>query len=82
MIGLGSSIASLAEFNRRAGIALKGVDSGEFEGWVHALVRELDRGGDLDSKRQQQVYRTVLRYRSSIADRLVIEYAELNVRGA
>lgn len=82
MTGLASSIGSVAEFNRRAARALKAVDGGDYEGWVHAMVRELDRGGDLDAKRQQQVYRTVLRYRREVSDRLVIEYAELNVRGA
>ena len=79
MIGLGSGIADVAEFNRRAAIALRGVDvpdrSTFDQGFVRSISQRIDRGLTLSNDQQLPLYRVIDRYRSQITDRALIDFA-------
>lgn len=79
-IGLGMSIDTAEEFNRRAAMALRGIDHGEtFLGEMQVLIQ---RGGTLTGPQQTAFVRGVHRYRRRITDQLVRDYAEKNAREA
>lgn len=85
MIGLGTSITDVAEFNRRAACALKGVTflPGSWDKRFARDMREaIEAGRDLTDKQQQALYNVVHRYRRQIIDRLVTEYAAMRAKGA
>lgn len=80
MIGAGSSITDVAEFNRRAFIALSAVDlQGDF---VSNCRERILAGRDLSPDQQKALYNIVHRYRGQITDRLVTEYAATKARGS
>lgn len=85
MIGLGISIATVSEFNRRALIALKGV-SYAMETAAPDIVASIrirvNAGQELSPKQQQALYNIVHRYRRQITDKMVLDYAETRARGA
>lgn len=85
MIGLGMRIESIAEFNRRAAIALNGVtfkaDSQQLR-FVKTAIAAINTGFELDTKQQQALYNLVHRYRRHITDRMVTEFAAMRAKGA
>lgn len=84
MIGLGMRIETVAEFNRRAACALKGVtfkpDSWQI-GFAKAAIASIDAGRELDAKQQQHLYNLVHRYSRQITDRLITDYAAQRAKG-
>lgn len=83
MIGLGSQIDDVAEFNRRAAIALRGVSVGQGHG--ERVVAEFQRqqaAGAVSEKMQQEVYNIVHRFRRQVSDQMVTTYAALRAKGA
>lgn len=84
MIGLGTSIADVAEFNRRAAVAFNGVTFATY-GSATGVVTEFKRqqaAGAVSDKMQQAIYNLVHHYRRQITDRLVTEYAATRAKGA
>lgn len=83
MIGLGTQIDDVGEFNRRAAIALRAVSFGQGSGEsVVATFRvQVERGG-VSEKMQQAIYNIVHRYRKQITDQTVVTYAGLRAKGA
>lgn len=84
MIGLGSGISNVEEFNRRADIALRGVTFG-YVSSADRVVQEFKRqlaAGAVSEKMQQAIYNIVHRYRRQITDRLVTDYAAPRARGS
>lgn len=83
-IGLGTSISELEEFNRRAVIALKGVDFGSFN-QTRSVFQTFERQigiGIVSDKMQQAIYNIVHRYRRQITDQLVLAYAADRAKGS
>lgn len=83
MIGLATTL-DLAEFNRRAAIALRGVTfapHGNTLGVVDSYRRQLEAGA-VSEKMQQAIYNIVHRYRRQITDRAVLDYAAARAKGA
>lgn len=84
MIGLGTEIRDVAEFNRRAAVALRGVsfapDSWQLN-FAKAAIASITAGRELDPRQQQHLYNLVHRYRRHIHDRLVTEFAATRAKG-
>jgi hypothetical protein len=83
MIGLGTSITDVAEFNRRAAIALRGVTFGQGNG--ERVVAEFQRqqaAGQVSEKMQQAIFNIIHRFRRQISDQMVTTYAALRAEGA
>lgn len=83
MIGLGASITDVAEFNRRASIALRGVTFAP-HGNTLGVVAEFQRqyaAGAVSEKMQQAAFNIVHRYRKQISDELVNTYAAARAKG-
>lgn len=84
MIGLGTGINSVEEFNRRAQIALKDVNFGHFnssESVFQGFQIQLARGA-VSPKMQQAIFNIVHRVRKQISDKLVTDYAAVRAKGA
>lgn len=75
---------NVEEFNRRAGIALRGVTFGygsQAKDIVATFTRQLE-AGTVSEKMQQAIYNIVHRYRRQISDASVLDYASARARGA
>lgn len=85
MIGLGTGIREVSEFNRRAVCALNAVtfkpDSHQLA-FARAAIASINAGRELDGKQQQALYNLVHRYRRHITDTLVTEFAAMRAKGA
>lgn len=84
MIGLGTEIRDVVEFNRRAAIALKAVEFGAFNS-SQRVVDEYQRqyaAGSVSEKMQQAIYNIVNRYRRQVTDQMVVAYASLRAKGS
>jgi hypothetical protein len=84
MIGLGTRIEAVAEFNRRALIALNGVTFAQHSRTadiVTACRLRLNGGEPLTEKQQQALVNIVHRYRRQITDQLVKDYAAEKASG-
>lgn len=84
MIGAGTQINDVAEFNRRAAIALKGVDFGHYNSSqrvVDTFYAQHARGA-VSEKMQLAIYNIVHRYKRQITDQLVKDYAAQRAKGA
>lgn len=79
MIGLGSSINDVAEFNRRALIALRGVK--HTSSFIASMIGRLGAGVPLTEREQQALYNTVHGYRRQITDKLLTDYASARAKG-
>lgn len=78
MIGLGMRITDVAEFNRRAAIALRGVrflPGGWDKRFAVDMCQQLHRGAIPSEKQQRRLTELVHRYRRQISDDLVREFA-------
>lgn len=76
-----TTLSDLDEFNRRAAIALKGVNFGESPSrFAVDMIRIIHSGRPLTKDQQQGVYNTVHRYHRQITDRLATEYAALRAK--
>lgn len=83
MIGLGCSIDSVAEFNRRADKALNGIEFGCFnrsERVVAEFRRQLAACA-VSEAMQQAIYNILHRYRRQVTDTLVRAYAAERAKG-
>lgn len=84
MIGLGTRIDDVAEFNRRALIALNGVTFAQHSRTSDIVTTcrlTLDAGRPLSAKQQQALVNIVHRYRRQITDQLVKDYAAEKATG-
>lgn len=84
MIGLGPAIPNVAEFNRRATFALRGVDFGSLN-QTERVAKEFQRqydAGAISEKMQQAIYNIVHRFRKQITDKAITEYAASRAKGA
>lgn len=79
VIGLGASIQDVAEFNRRALIALRAVK--HTSSFITNMIRRLDAGVPLTWREQQALYNTVHGYRRQITDKLLTDYASARAKG-
>ena len=84
-IGFGSELQTVAEFNRRAAIALRAVsfkpESQQLK-FAKTAIAAVDAGVDLDKHQQQKLFNLVHRYRRHITDHLVTEFAAMRAKGA
>lgn len=84
-IGLGVTINSVAEFNRRAGLALKALDLREDSGdgaFCKRLAPLLARDDALTEQQQLNLYRVVARHHRRIWDKQITIFAQLRTREA
>lgn len=84
MIGLGTGISSVVEFNRRAFVALLGVAfSGQIAHKEFIVLSRLkyESHCTLSPEQQQRLYQIVRSYRHQITDQLVIDYATDHTKG-
>lgn len=81
MIGIGPAIPDVAEFNRRAAIALGAVLDAKGEGFLHDMRALIKRGGTPSPKQQQALFNALNRHRRDITDSAVAEYAAARARG-
>lgn len=81
MIGFGMRITDIGEFNRRAGIALRGVRLHSDYDLPPSLARQLSSSAALSAGDQEKVYRLVHRYRAQITDQMVLDYAANQAKG-
>lgn len=80
MIGVGPAIPDTAEFNRRALIALRGVDLGDngFErGLADSVSRRIYGQQPLTVKQQKALYALIYKHRGQVTDRALIDYASV-----
>ena len=80
MIGMGMRIESIAEFNRRAAIALRGVEISE--PFLVKMAAMLRLNQQLSAAQQSAFIKGVHRYRAKITDRMVTDYAARHAREA
>lgn len=83
MIGHGTEITDVAEFNRRAEISLREI-SFPLQSQGPGVVAEFRRqslAGSVSPKMQQAIYNIVHRFRRQISDKLVVDYASERARG-
>lgn len=84
MIGLGTGLKNVAEFNSRAAIALGAVS---FKGgsrelsFAQAAIASIREGRELTREQQQKLFNLVHRYRRYIFDQLVTEFAAFRAKG-
>lgn len=84
MIGLGPAIPDVAEFNRRATFALRGVEFGiaNSTAKVAAEFQRQYSAGTISKEMQQAVFNIVHRFRKQITDKAITEYAASRAKGA
>lgn len=85
MIGLGTDITEVAEFNRRAAKALRGVDfvPGSWsKRFATDMIAAIDAGRTLTEKQQQSLYNVVHKFRRQITDAVLKDFAASRAREA
>jgi hypothetical protein len=82
-IGLGMGI-TVDEFNRRALIALRGIEFGSFNS-AQRVMAEFQRqmaAGAVSDKMQQAVFNILHRFRRQVTDQAVKDFAANRAKGA
>lgn len=84
MIGLGSNIQTVDEFNRRAEVSVREINfpPQSRDPGVIAEFRRQSLAGNVSDKMQQAVFNIVHRYRKQISDKLVVDYASERAKGS
>lgn len=84
MIGLGTGISDIREFNRRAAKSLRQISftEGSWDhGFAENMILHIERGGTPTEQQQKQLYRIITRYSRQISDKLVVDYATVRTKG-
>lgn len=79
-----AAIPHVSEFNRRAAVALNGIDArNQWEADLHQAVKLAQRHGHgLQKADQRALYAHIHRHRNEITDKAVTDYAAVKVAGA
>lgn len=78
-IGLGMTVSE-KDFIRRAAIAFRGIGLSDGEKALPDILRTIDRGVGLSEAQLLTLCRAVVRYRRSITDRMVVEFAKTRTK--
>jgi hypothetical protein len=84
VVGLGLSINTLAEFNRRADRALRAIvfRSPVDANFAACVLHFFNNDRQLPDEKQQQLFNLIHRLRRQVTDQLLTEYAALKAKGA